>query len=85
VVAEEVKSLSNQTREATVTIGARIAAMREVVGTTLHSVEAIDGVMIEIGEAASATAAAVEEQGAANRSIAESAQHTAGEARAMAL
>ena len=85
VVAEEVKSLSTQTREATVTIAARITAMREVVGATLHSVEAIDSVMIEIGEAATATAAAVEEQGAANRSIADSAQHTASEAQAMAL
>lgn len=84
VVAEEVKALSDQTREATVTIESRIKAMRDVVGRSLASVAKIDQVVVEIGEAAAATAAAVEQQGAANRSIAESAQHTAAEARAMA-
>lgn len=84
VVAAEVKALSDQTREATVTISERITAMHHVVGATLGSIEDIDRVMVEIGEAATATAAAVEEQGTANRSIADSALQTASEAQAMA-
>jgi len=84
VVAAEVKSLSDQTREATVTIAERITAMRDVVEATLVSVADIDRMMVEIGEAATATAAAVEQQGTANRSIADSALQTASEAQAMA-
>lgn len=84
VVAAEVKALSDQTRQATVTIAERITAMRDVVEATLGSVADIDRVMVEIGEAATATAAAVEEQGTANRSIADSALQTASEAQAMA-
>jgi|GEM_PF-160216 len=72
VVAGEVKMLSNQTSRATEDISRQIA---EVQGAARESINAIDGVITTIGEIeqmATAVAAAIDEQEAANREISRS-------------
>jgi methyl-accepting chemotaxis protein len=77
VVANEVKTLANQTAKATDEIAGQI---RSVQGETAAAVDAIGGVATRIGELrdiAQALAVAVEEQNAAPREIARSVQNAA--------
>ena len=77
VVASEVKSLAQQTAQATGEISAQI---HQVQASTTEAVEAIRGITARIEEVsaiATAIAAAVEEQGAATDEIARNIQQTA--------
>lgn len=77
VVAAEVKSLSNQTRSATDDIATRIEGVRSAVEGSVNSIRSVIGVIEEIEQTATATAAAVEEQSAANAEIGRSAEESA--------
>ncbi|ABC21372.1 HAMP domain-containing methyl-accepting chemotaxis protein [Rhodospirillum rubrum] len=77
VVANEVKSLANQTSRATDEIGKQIGAVQLA---TNEAVAAISGIVTVIGEmdqVSAAVAAAIEEQDAATRTIAQSTQRAA--------
>jgi aerotaxis receptor len=77
VVANEVKSLSNQTRTATDEISKQIAGLQEAVGGSVASIRSVIEVIGQIDDAAASTAAAVEEQSAANAEIGRSAVQSA--------
>ncbi len=77
VVANEVKSLANQTAKATEEIASEINAMK---GATDQAVQAIDGIVATISrvnQALSAIASAVAEQGRATGEISESVMRAA--------
>jgi methyl-accepting chemotaxis protein len=77
VVASEVKSLANQTAEATREIGAKIA---QIQGATKEAVDAIGGITAtieEVSRISTSIGAAIEEQGTATTEIARSASQTA--------
>ena len=78
VVANEVKSLSNQTRTATDQIAGQIAGLRAAVDGSVASIRSVIEVIGQIDQAAASTAAAVEEQSAANAEIGRSAVQSAG-------
>ncbi|MDZ5649170.1 methyl-accepting chemotaxis protein [Nitrospirillum sp. BR 11828] len=80
VVAHEVKSLSGQTQKATDEIGAQVAGLRAAVAASVDAIQAVIAVIGEINETSSATAAAVEQQSAANAEIGRSASDSAGAA-----
>ncbi|HKX06711.1 MAG TPA: methyl-accepting chemotaxis protein [Stellaceae bacterium] len=69
VVASEVKSLANQTAQATDEIAAHIGQIQEATQDAVSAIEDISRTISEINEIASSIAAAVEEQGAATREI----------------
>ena len=77
VVANEVKSLSNQTRNATDEITRQIAGLQEAVEGSVASIRSVIEVIGQIDDAAASTAAAVEEQSAANSEIGRSAVQSA--------
>ncbi|MFY8093214.1 MAG: methyl-accepting chemotaxis protein [Niveispirillum sp.] len=77
VVASEVKSLSNQTRNATEDIAKRIEAVRAAVEGSVAGINAVIHVVEEINHTATATAAAVEEQSAASAEIGRNAEESA--------
>ena len=77
VVANEVKSLSNQTRNATDEISKQIAGLQEAVDGSVASIRSVIEVIGQIDDAAASTAAAVEEQSAANAEIGRSAVQSA--------
>ncbi len=77
VVAQEVKSLANQTAKATEDIAAQVGAIQ---GATQDSVEAIQSIgrtITQVNEIAAEIAAAVEQQGGATRQIARNVQEAA--------
>jgi methyl-accepting chemotaxis protein len=74
VVANEVKSLANQTQRATEDIRNQIERVRSSVTAAASDIGDIRGVIHEIAEAASAIAAAIEEQGAATGEISRNVQ-----------
>jgi methyl-accepting chemotaxis protein len=74
VVANEVKSLANQTQRATEDIRNQIERVRSSVTAAASDIGNIRGVIHEIAEAASAIAAAIEEQGAATGEISRNVQ-----------
>jgi methyl-accepting chemotaxis protein len=78
VVASEVKSLANQTAQATDEIRSQIASMQQVTTSAVGAIRNISQTIGEINEVTTAIAAAVEEQGAATREIARNIQHAAG-------
>jgi methyl-accepting chemotaxis protein len=78
VVASEVKSLANQTAQATDEIRSQIANMQQVTTTAVGAIRNIGAVIAEINDVTATIAAAVEEQGAATREIARNIQHAAG-------
>jgi methyl-accepting chemotaxis protein len=78
VVASEVKSLANQTAQATDEIRAQIAGMQQVTTSAVGAIRNISRTIGEINEVTTAIAAAVEQQGAATREIARNIQHAAG-------
>jgi len=77
VVANEVKTLAEQTSKATDEIGSQISAIQTETG---HAVDAIGGIgktIEEIAEIATSIASAVEEQSAATQEIARNCQEAA--------
>jgi methyl-accepting chemotaxis protein len=78
VVASEVKSLANQTANATDEIRTQIANMQQVTTSAVGAIRNIGVTIGEINEVTTAIASAVEEQGAATREIARNIQHAAG-------
>ncbi|TAH65211.1 MAG: methyl-accepting chemotaxis protein [Rhodopseudomonas palustris] len=74
VVASEVKTLATQTAKATEEITARIAEMQTVTEQSVEAVEIISQRIKEINDVSGIIAAAVEQQGAATREIANSVQ-----------
>jgi methyl-accepting chemotaxis protein len=74
VVASEVKALSNQTAKATEDISTQIAAIQAETGNAVDAIKAIGGTIRQMDEIATAIAAAVEQQGAATRDIANNIQ-----------
>ena len=79
VVASEVKSLANQSANATQEIGQLLAGIREATNDAVEVNKTIVSVIGEIGENSNSIAAAVEEQSAATEEIARAAQLAAGE------
>ena len=78
VVASEVKSLANQTGKATEDISQQIGAVQEATQGTVDALQEIITKIHDINGLSTAISAAVEEQQAATREIARSAQDAAG-------
>lgn len=72
VVAQEVKTLANQTARATQEITSQVIAIRNATAQAVSDVEDIRAIVREVNEIAGTVAAAVEEQGAATQEIASS-------------
>ncbi len=81
VVASEVKSLANQTAQATDEIASQIAAVQSATTNAVSAIEEITQVISEINEISGAVSAAVEEQGAATQEIARNVQEAAAGTR----
>lgn len=81
VVANEVKSLATQTAQATDEIAAQIFAIQSSTGTAVSSINAITRRIDDISSLNAAIAAAVEEQDAATREIAENVARAADGSR----
>ena len=77
VVASEVKNLAGQTARATEEIAGQIGAMQQATEASVIAVRGIAETIGRIDSAASAIAAAIEEQGAATREIARAVQQAA--------
>ncbi|OPY95245.1 hypothetical protein A5906_09325 [Bradyrhizobium sacchari] len=77
VVASEVKTLADQTREATKEISDQIFGIQSSTKESVTSIKEVGGVIGRISEICSAIASAVEEQGAANQEIARNVQQAA--------
>jgi hemerythrin-like metal-binding protein len=77
VVAGEVKNLASQTARATQEIAAQISAVQEGTTVVVGAVEAITGVIGDMGEIAAAVASAVQEQNAATSEIARNVEQAA--------
>ena len=77
VVASEVKSLANQTANATDQIGAQIAEIQAATNEAVAAIREITGTIEEVSLIAANIAAAVEQQGAATAEIARNVQKTA--------
>jgi len=78
VVASEVKSLANQTSQATGEISQQVAAIQEATRKSVDEISAISRVIRQLTETATSIAMAVEEQSATTRDIAASIQTAAG-------
>jgi len=81
VVASEVKSLANQTAEATEEISAQIAAVQRVTREAVEAIKGIGGTISEVSEVATGIASAVEQQGAATQEITRNTQEAARRTR----
>ena len=79
VVASEVKSLANQSANATEEIGQLLAGIRDATGQAVEVNKKIVSVIAQISETSSGIASAVEEQSAATEEIARAAQHAAAD------
>jgi len=77
VVASEVKSLANQTAQATQDITQQIGQIQEMTQAAVDGVRAISTVIREMGGITAGIAAAVEQQGAATSEIARNVQEVA--------
>jgi len=76
VVANEVKSLANQTARATDEISGQISAVQQQTGQAVEAIRNIAATIAEMDEVSGAIAAAVEEQGAATQEITRNIQKT---------
>ena len=74
VVAAEVKSLANQTAQATEDISGQIARIQSKTGETVQAIDGVQSVIDVIGDNALKIASAVEQQNAATQEISRSAQ-----------
>lgn len=79
VVANEVKSLSTQTTQATEVIAARIAAIREATERCVGSIHRIDASVAGMADVSTAIASALGEQLTVTHGIARDAQETSSE------
>jgi methyl-accepting chemotaxis protein len=70
VVASEVKSLANQTAQATEQIASQIATIQNATGLSVAAIEQFGQTVAELTEIATVIASAVEQQGAATGEIA---------------
>lgn len=77
VVAAEVKSLANQTAKATDEIAMQITGIQEATRKAVAAIEMIGKTITQVNEISTTIASAVEEQGAATKEIARSAQQAA--------
>jgi len=77
VVASEVKSLANQTAQATEDIAQQVNAIQSATGDAVTAIKEIGAVITEVNDISATIAAAVEEQGAATQEIARNAQQAA--------
>ena len=77
VVANEVKSLANQTAKATGEIAAQVTSMQEETESTVSAIGTISETVARINEIASSISAAVEQQGAATSEISRNVQQAA--------
>ena len=77
VVASEVKSLANQTAQATQDITQQIGQIQDMTLAAVEGVRAISSVIREMGGITTGIAAAVEQQGAATSEIARNVQQVA--------
>ncbi len=80
VVATEVKSLANQTEQATIDITEQISTVQTMTQEAVISVRAISAVIAEMSGIISNIASAVQEQGAATNEIARNVQEVAAAA-----
>jgi methyl-accepting chemotaxis protein len=81
VVAGEVKNLANQTAKATENIAGQLGCIAEVSQQALGAIAEVTDIIRRIDHAASAIAAAVEQQGAATHEISANAQYAADRTR----
>jgi methyl-accepting chemotaxis protein len=77
VVANEVKTLANQTGKATDEIAQQVATVQAATEEAVHAIQAIGVTISEINQISAAIASAVEEQGAATQEIARNVQQAA--------
>lgn len=77
VVASEVKSLSNQTANATEEIADHIAQIQTVTEDAVKAITSIEKTIAEMNEVSTTIASAIEEQGLATREIANNSQQAA--------
>ncbi|HYD66568.1 methyl-accepting chemotaxis protein, partial [Azospirillum sp.] len=70
VVASEVKTLANQTAQATDEIAAQITAVQSSTGDAVAAIDGIGRTIARMNEVTTAIASAIEEQGAATQEIA---------------
>jgi methyl-accepting chemotaxis protein len=77
VVASEVKTLATQTAQATQNITQQVQAIQAATQEAANEINAIRDSIGQISDVTAAIAAAVEEQGAATRDIAQNVQHAA--------
>jgi methyl-accepting chemotaxis protein len=77
VVASEVKSLAAQTTKATEDIGVQVSQIQDATQHTVDAIRGIVAIIIEMNEIETAVAAAVEQQRAATRDIAQNVQQAA--------
>jgi len=77
VVASEVKSLANQTTQATESISEQVAAVQSATRDAVSSIDEIVGVIQKIDEIGTGIAAAVEEQSSTTGEIARNVQEAA--------
>jgi methyl-accepting chemotaxis protein len=77
VVASEVKSLANQTAQATTEIADQVTAIQAASTETVAAIRNILGTVMEVNDIATAIASAVEQQGAATKEIARNIQEAA--------
>jgi methyl-accepting chemotaxis protein len=84
VVAQEVKSLAEQTAKATKEIAQHVAGIQTSTGTAVASVKQVGVAMRQIDEVTTAIASAVEQQGAATREISQNVQMAASGTQTLA-
>ena len=76
VVASEVKTLAQQTRDATAEIAGQVAEIRRATGDAVEAIRKIASTIEEVSQIGASIAGAVQEQGAATAEIARNVQHT---------
>ncbi len=76
VVAGEIKNLANQTAEATVDIRQKIEGIQQISGQAVEEIRRVTGIITDVNELVNTVAAAVEEQAATTREIAENVNQT---------
>lgn len=77
VVASEVKSLANQTAQATENISRQVSAIQNETGSAVEAIQVISKTIEDISEVVTSIAAAVEEQNSATDEIARNVQQVA--------
>ncbi|WP_422376223.1 protoglobin domain-containing protein [Roseibium sp.] len=83
VVASEVKTLAEQTANATEDISQQVTEIQESTGNAVASIQSISEVVNQLDEMTASIAAAVEEQGAATQEISHSVQTVAAGAQTL--